>query len=300
MDRRSCRIGLRRARGWMHGFDAHHLDQPEGGTTPAFPTSAALVLRPEGPSSRALPPFCSQTAIAARCPDTLPTGENVGLIAGLHLYRMVRLGVREEHWSADTFGSSGSGIELKGPHGDGVTVFAYPAWADPNGVDLPTSDVVDAVASRDDVEVRDSGTWRQTWGTWMDVTPSPSAELTDDCRLSAPCVPMLVPMLQPYLSGVELRPGVVSRLFIEDGHEAQVRIAVWIHDLGGQDAALQPGRSRRASGWTCRPRNSRQRPFSEQGSLDNAAETRADARIARTTDGQRRLESRCPRSIKVM
>lgn len=221
---------------------------PPTATSPIADSGVTGTALPHG-TMRILPPYCGVRELVATlpvpyddstggCPRSLPTGANLGVLNGVHLIRLARLNVPEEGWTAWPVGSF-SGFELTGPRGGGVAVFAYPALAGTRGDSLSSKQMLEALKARHDVTVVDSGPSNMGgWvGTWMDLTPDRDAPLAGDCHLSSPCLHLLAPMLEPTESPAELRPDVVSRLFIEEENEAQVRAAVWVRDINGPDAA---------------------------------------------------------------
>ena len=207
---------------------------------PAVPTPEPSVAA-SGPS-RLLPPTCGRPEYAARapapyddprpCPATLPVGPNYGYVTGGHMIRDVVLDIPGKGWSAQPLAGS---LEVISPAGNAVTVVAYPRLvAVPTPDSPPGSALLEMIQGLADVQVRDSGT--TTLGgrsfTWMDLAVAPDAELSDGCRLEAPCLPLI----RAYGAAAgELRPGRVARLLIGESM-GNVPVAIWVHDITGPDA----------------------------------------------------------------
>lgn len=225
------------------------------GVEPAAPTPPPATAPVE--PSRLLPPLCADPADAAGrapdgqagpCPVELPVGANHGFVTGAHLVpgspdadvddmvRAVTLDIPGSGWTAGELGFS---IEVVSPGGgNGVTVFAYPYLRQFPELG-PVSGSVLLARLRDvaDVEVLASGTMARSGYpfTWMDLRVADGAAPSSFCRLQAPCLELLGNGLV-HGAAVELRPGRVSRVVVQDG-AGRVPVAFWIHDISGPDAA---------------------------------------------------------------
>ena len=165
------------------------------------------------------------------CPWALPVGRNQAALVGIELERVVSFDVPEVGWTASAAGQGG--FELTGPRGETVTVFPYPLLG--GGAPEPSggSQMLTAFRTWTDLQVLDAGPWPvgRYGGIWMDLTPAPRAVTTDYCRRESPCLPLVVALLDATASEpvrVELRPGVVSRLLVEQAEERRLQAAVWV------------------------------------------------------------------------
>lgn len=202
-------------------------------------------LVPSGPS-QLLPPLCSDAAFRTGrvapydddrpCADALPTGTNYGVVTAGHLYRDVAVDIPARGWKANPLQGS---IEIMSPGGDGVTVVAHPSLAAMLKRHSRTGRAMLAqIRDLADVEVLDSGTTSREGNTftWIDLAVGSRAHLSDDCRLEAPCLPLVeAPMVKG--AAVELHPDRVSRLIVGGGIRRNVPVAIWVHDVTAPDAA---------------------------------------------------------------
>ncbi len=200
----------------------------------------------------ALPPACADPQLRDRlparydlpdpCPATLPAGENVGVIYGLNLVRGVTVNLPTDGWTARAVGRL-DGTELLSPDGDVIGLFPYPSLLTNNGgaVQGPRR-FLTAARQNPNVRVVDQGDIKLGgWPfTWYDLTPSAPATLSDSCRLQAPCLPLMRSLLADKTNPAfgELRPGVTSRVFIEQGNGGSVQLGIWVPNLHGPTPGL--------------------------------------------------------------
>ena len=193
----------------------------------------------------ALPPACADPQLRdglplhydlpGPCPATLPAGENVGVIYGLSMVRGVTVDLPIDGWTARAVGRV-DGTELLSPDGDIIGLFPYPSLVTNNdgAVQGPRA-FLTAVQQDPNVRLVDQGLIRLGgWPfSWYDLTPSATATLSDSCRLQAPCLPLLRSLLADKTTPVfgELRPGLTSRVFIEQGNGGSVQLGVWLPNL---------------------------------------------------------------------
>ena len=186
---------------------------------------------------------------AQSCPLALPLGRNQATLIGIDLERAVSFDIPEVGWRAHAAGLGG--FELTGPRGEVVTVFPYPLMSGLAAEPVGGTQLLASLRARPDVRILDAGPWqagRHAGGVWMDLsTQSEAATATTECRLEAPCLPLLIPLLdwvstvEPPSSSpvVELRPGVVSRLLIEPSAETRLQAAVWVHESPPSDSPAE-------------------------------------------------------------
>ena len=207
---------------------------------PATPTPEPSV-QAFGPS-RVLPPLCGEPEYAAQapepyddprpCPELLPVGRNYGYVTGGHMVRDVVVDIPAHGWTARPLTGS---IEVVSPAGNGVTVVAYPTLTAVPTPDSPSGSIMLEMIQRlAEVRVLDSGTTTVDGSafTWMDLAVAPDADLSEGCRLEAPCVPLVRAF---GVSAMELRTGQVSRLILGEGM-GNVSVGIWVHDITGPDA----------------------------------------------------------------
>jgi hypothetical protein len=255
MDRAIEQVGLTRRR-WAGGVSLVVVLLVVGAMLALWRPSAVEPATPvPGPSvaaagpSRLLPPMCGHPELATAraapyddprsCPDVLPIGTNYGYVSGGHMVRDVVVDIPGSGWVANDLTES---TEVFSPAGNGVTVIAYPKLAAFPKPDSPAGSLMlGRIRDLPEVKVLDSGTTTRAGFsfTWMDLTVATEATLSEDCRLEAPCLPLITNHLLSS-PAVELRPGRVSRLLVEDG-TTNVPVAIWIHDTAGPDAAATIG-----------------------------------------------------------
>ncbi len=175
--------------------------------------------------SRVLPPYCSGPGRASvlpapysspsGCPATRPVGEQVGVLLGLSLLRLVHLTIPAPGWTAAPT-PGGSGFELTGPDGGAIVVIPYPRLV--GGADLQPGPTLPVLLAQRGVRVVDTDPWSSAgWevgprpngkrGLTMALTPAPGALLSTDCRSAAPCLPLLTGALESSASPGGAAPG---------------------------------------------------------------------------------------------
>jgi hypothetical protein len=176
----------------------------------------------------------------AGCPGSTPAGHYASMIAGMNVARPFTFDLPDD-WEVvvvDEWPTSGVDIRSVDRRA-GLTVFPY---AEPAGQRAWVSDLRHWLERRTDVRVHrrpvaDLG----GMAVWViDLTPSAGARLREDCRLAAPCLPVVRAGLAEAVPGagepptaVELRPGVWSRLFAARvPGDSELSPGVWLWDTG--------------------------------------------------------------------
>ena len=222
---------------------------PQPGPHPP-PTPSALDTAPTEFPVR-VPPLClghwprlthygdPQLDGPAECPATTPAGHYASVITGINLARPFTFDL-PEGWEVvvvDEWPSSG--VDIRSVDGRaGLTVFPY---AQPAGQQAWVPDLRRWLENNLDIHVRrrpatDLG---GTSVRVLDLTPAAGARLTDDCRLVAPCLPVVraglaeaAPPATKPPTAVELRRGVTSQLLLARPGDDDLSPGVWLWDTG--------------------------------------------------------------------
>ena len=176
----------------------------------------------------------------AVCPGSTPKGHYVSMIVGMNAVRPFTFDLPDEWEVAVVDDWPSSGVDLRSVDGRaGVTVVPYPmparrrAWV----MDLRRwleRDPAVRVLRRPDTSLGGMD------ARVVDLTPAADAQLTDDCRLTSPCLPVVraglaepVPPATRPTVAVELRPAVTSRLLVARvSDDSTLWPGVWLWDTG--------------------------------------------------------------------
>lgn len=199
---------------------------------------ALALTRPDAIDAAAPVPGPSATTSASTgLPQTSPTTRPHVALTGGHMFRDVMYDLPSPAWKVQKSAFDPRYVRFVGPADNNVSVLVYPGLAA-----FPTSDATlgDEMLAplRDLADVRVLGSGTTTRGNhafaWMDLAVASDADLATSCLDGSPCLPLVTAgsLETPVL---ELRPGQVSRLFVED--RVNVQMAFWVQDVEGPGAA---------------------------------------------------------------
>jgi hypothetical protein len=173
----------------------------------------------------------------ATCPASTPAGEYASLVSSVSVVRPFTVRI-PDGWEFTTIPNGYAHVvEVRArDRSAGLTLVTYPAPMTAKGPE-PTPQLQGWLRRNPDLllsgERNGSVGGRSAWRT--DVTLRSGAAVSHDCRLGAPCRPLLKPALtlsndDPDAAAVELRPGVTGRLWLSD--QDNVQFGVWLWDTG--------------------------------------------------------------------